>query len=41
MTHALSAQYRIDFVDLLASVNSVVGAHRFANIAIDALLSNQ
>jgi hypothetical protein len=40
MTDAFSAFIRINFVYFGAHINGFIGADRFANIAIDAFVSN-
>ena len=41
MPHALGATRGVDFVDILARVDRLVGASRFAHIAVDALRRDQ
>jgi hypothetical protein len=40
MAHTLGAAIRINFIDLIAHRNGVIGALWLANITIDAFISN-
>ena len=40
VTHALGTSVRIDFVNRLTLVDCLVGAGRFTDIAVDAIIGN-